>query len=178
MAALDAFTDEGFEAATVASIAGRAGVTERTFFRHFTDKREVLFEGSAILLEVVTGAIAAAPAGLTPIEVITRAFEAVGPFFAERQVFARRRSAVIAANTSLLERELLKLQALKHANADALRTRGVPDPDATLAAEFGATIFHVGFQRWIDDPAETGLAHHVRRVSDELIALVSGAAPA
>ena len=173
MAALDAFTDEGFEQATVASIAGRAGVTERTFFRHFADKREVLFEGSAILQEVVTGAIAAAPSGLTPIETITRAFEAVGPFFTERQEFARRRSAVIAANTSLLERELLKLQTLKDANADAMRARGVPEPDATLTAEFGATIFHIGFQRWIEAPAETGLDHHVRRVSTELKALIT-----
>lgn len=172
-AALDAFTDEGFEQATVAGIAGRAGVTERTFFRHFADKREVLFEGSGILEEVVTGAIAAAPAGLAPVELITHAFEALGPFFAERQDFARRRSAVIAANTSLLERELLKLHALKTATAEALRTRGVPDPDATLAAEFGGTIFQVGYQRWMGDAAGSDLGAHVRRTATELIALIS-----
>jgi AcrR family transcriptional regulator len=173
MAALDAFTDEGFEQATVAGIAARAGVTERTFFRHFADKREVLFEGSDLLEEVVTGAVAAAPAGLPPVELVTSAFEALGPFFAERQEFARRRLAVISANASLLERELLKLHSLKSATADALRARGLPDPDAVLTAEFGGTIFQVGFQRWMNDPAAADIAAHIRRTSTELTALVA-----
>ncbi|MFG1920966.1 TetR/AcrR family transcriptional regulator [Cryptosporangium sp. NPDC048952] len=173
MAALDAFTEEGFEQTTVAGLAERAGVTERTFFRHFADKREVLFQGSDEMQGVVTAAIAAEPEHLTPVEVITRAFEAVGPFFAERHEFARRRAAAIAANTNLLERELLKLQTLKAATADALRARGVLESDATLAAEFGATIFHVGFERWIDDPTGVGLDQHVRRTSDELKVLIT-----
>ncbi|TQS45636.1 TetR/AcrR family transcriptional regulator [Cryptosporangium phraense] len=173
MAALDAFTEEGFEQTTVAGLAERAGVTERTFFRHFADKREVLFQGSSALQDGVTQAIAAAPDGLDLIEVVTRAFESVGPFFAERHEFARRRAAAIASNTSLLERELLKLSALKAANADALRARGVPDADAVLAAEFGAAIFHVGFQRWVDDSTGVGLDRHVRQVADDLKALIT-----
>ncbi|MFI5958731.1 TetR/AcrR family transcriptional regulator [Cryptosporangium sp. NPDC051539] len=173
MAALDAFTEEGFEQATVAGLSERAGVTERTFFRHFADKREVLFQGSEELQKIVIGAIAAVPDGLDPIEVITRAFESVAPFFAERHEFARRRAAAIASNTSLLERELLKLSTLKAATADALRARDVPDPDAILTAEFGATIFHVGFQRWIDGSTGVGLDRHVRQASDGLKALIT-----
>ena len=174
VAALDAFSEEGFEQATVAGIAARAGVTERTFFRHFADKREVLFVGSEALQAGIVDAIGAAPTTLTPVEVIAYAYDTVGPLFAERHEFAGRRTAVIAANQSLQERELLKLATLKAASADALRARGVSERDATLAAETGATIFHVGFQRWIDAPAGD-LAQHIREALRDLRDLLAGA---
>jgi AcrR family transcriptional regulator len=148
-AALELYADGGFERTTVADIATRAGVTERTFFRHFPDKREVLFDGSAELQRRVVGAIAAAPPQLPPVDVVAGAFAAAAPLLQERGEFAGRRAAVIATNPGLRERELLKLVTLGEAAAGALRARGVTDPAATLAAEAGVTVFKVGFETWI-----------------------------
>jgi AcrR family transcriptional regulator len=168
-AALDAFLEDGFEQTTVAGIAERAGVTERTFFRHFTDKREVLFEGANLLEQHVVTAITEAPAELGPLDTIAAAYQSAGALM-DRE-FATRRAAAITANQSLLERELLKLATLSAASADALRNRGVPEPTATVAAEIGVTLFRVAFRRWIDGPPEHGLPHHIREASAEVCGL-------
>lgn len=167
LAALDLYTERGYEQTTVADIAQRAGVTERTFFRHFADKREVLFDGAGQLQETVVGAIAAAELG-APIEVVGAAMERAAELLQERRPFARQRAATIAANPSLLERELLKLAALGAAAAEALRARGVPEPDASLAAEAGVVVFKVAFERWITDPARADFVRGIRETLDEL----------
>src|SRR6187397_786262 len=107
-AALDLYGERGFEHTTVAEIAERAGVTERTFFRHFADKREVLFDGSGLLQQRLVDAIADAPAGLAPIDVVGHAFADAAALLEERRDHARARAGVIAANPALQERELLK----------------------------------------------------------------------
>ncbi|MFC4047225.1 TetR/AcrR family transcriptional regulator [Dactylosporangium siamense] len=150
VAALELYTERGYEQTTVADIAQRAGVTERTFFRHFADKREVLFDGAGTLQETVVTAIATS-AAQTAIEMVGTAMERAAEMMQERRDFARQRAAAIAANPSLQERELLKLAVLGAAAASALRDRGVPEPAATLAAEVGVTVFKVAFERWIDD---------------------------
>ncbi|RKS84282.1 AcrR family transcriptional regulator [Motilibacter peucedani] len=150
-AALELFADGGFESTTVAQLADRAGVTERTFFRHFADKREVLFDGSAALQDEVLAAIASAAPDLSAVDVVAGAFRATAPFLERRREFAGQRSAVIAGNPGLLERELLKMTALVEASAGALRERGVPEPAATLAAEAGVLAFRLGFAQWVTD---------------------------
>jgi AcrR family transcriptional regulator len=150
VAALELYTERGYEQTTVADIAQRAGVTERTFFRHFADKREVLFDGAGTLQETVVTAIADASA-LPVAQVVGAAMERAAAMMQERRDFARQRAAAIAANPSLQERELLKLAALGAAAAAALRDRGVPEPTATLAAEVGVTVFKVAFEQWIGD---------------------------
>ena len=125
-AALELFVERGFEQATVAEIAQRAGLTERTFFRYFADKREVLFAGAGALQEFLVRAVAQAPDTATPLEAIAAALQAAAPLFAERGDYPRRRQAVIAANAELRERELIKLAALAAAMAAALRERGTP----------------------------------------------------
>ncbi len=148
-AALELYADAGYEQTTVADIAERAGVTERTFFRYFTDKREVLFVGSPELQTRVVDAIIAAPASLAPLETVVGAFGAAASLLEGRRDYARLRAATIAANTSLQERELLKLGSLGTAAAWALRLRGIADPAAALAAETGVTVFRIGFEKWI-----------------------------
>jgi AcrR family transcriptional regulator len=148
-AAVELYGERGFDRTTVAEIAERAGLTERTFFRHFADKREVLFSGEADA--VVLEALEAAPASATPMQAIAHALEAAGPFFAERRDTARRRRAVIAAHPSLQERELLKLTRLASGLATVLEQRGAPAPVARAAAETGAAIFRLSFERWLDD---------------------------
>ncbi|NUR73175.1 MAG: TetR family transcriptional regulator [Hamadaea sp.] len=188
-AALDLYAERGYEQTTVADIAQRAGVTERTFFRHFTDKREVLFDPSLTLQETMVAAIAAAPADRTPVETVVGALQTAVAMLEERRDWSRRRAAVIAANPSLLERELLKLAALATAAGAALRARGVREPRASLAAETGVTAFKVGFEHWVgeppaqdeavqepESPART-LADHIGEALDEIRALTATPRP-
>ena len=124
-AALELYGERGFDHTTVAEIAERAGLTERTFFRHFADKREVLFGGAGALQELLVSAVADAPDAAAPIDAVAAALEAAGALLQERRELARQRQAVIAANPELQERELIKLASLAAALADALRRRGV-----------------------------------------------------
>ena len=151
LAALDLFAERGYENATVTEIAGRAGLTKSTFFRHFADKREVLFGGETMTGLLVEG-IAAAPATATPLEAIGHALDAVGreAFTQELRDFTARRRAVIAANPELQEREALKGLALAVSITGALKQRGVPDLTALLAAELGALTLKIAYERWSD----------------------------
>jgi AcrR family transcriptional regulator len=172
-AALGLYLERGFDQTTVAEIAARAGLTERTFFRHFTDKREVLFGGGE-LAQAMTTTIDALPAATSPLDVVAAALESTSDFFAERRQHARSRQAVISANPSLQERELIKLASMAATMADALRRRGVTEPAATLAAEAGIAVFKVAFEHWLSDGADQSLAHHIRGSLDELKRVTAG----
>src|ERR1700742_5176667 len=82
-AAMELFDERGFEDTTVADIAERAGLTKRTFFRYFGDKREVLFSGSAQLQAKFVEAIAAAPAEAAPLDAVAAGLDAMADVFAE-----------------------------------------------------------------------------------------------
>jgi AcrR family transcriptional regulator len=149
-AAIELFSEVGFEHTTVAAIAQRAGLTARTFFRYFADKREVLFNGSQWLQQTMVEALAQAPSDAAPLAAIAAALTKAGEFFDdERRPFARLRSSVIAANPDLHERELIKMATLCAALAQALRERGVGEPDASLLAEAGIAVFRVAFAQWV-----------------------------
>lgn len=167
-AAMDLFTEHGFEQVTVAEIAARAGLTERTFYRHFSDKREVLFPDASPLYTGLTDAVAAAPDSASPMETVAAVLEATAAFFIDRHEFSRRRYAVIAANAELREREAVKLASLADALAAGLRERGVAEPAASLAAEAGIAVFKVAHVQWVaaDDPED--LAVLMRAALDEL----------
>src|ERR1700731_2154882 len=121
-AAMELYVEHGFEQTTVAEIAARAGLTERTFFRHFADKREVLFAGAGSLQDLLVSTLASTPDSVAPIDAVAAALEAAGARLQERRDHARRRQAVIAANAELQERELIKLASLATALAETLRT--------------------------------------------------------
>jgi AcrR family transcriptional regulator len=173
-AAMELFIERGFEQTTVAEIAGRAGLTERTFFRHFADKREVLFWGQDALRELLVSTVAGAPDSLAPIDAVAAALEGAGAVLQERREYARRRQAVIAANTGLRERELIKLASLASALADALRRRGVTDPAASLTAEAGIAVFKIAFVRWVSETGEADLPQLIRASLDDLRAVTAG----
>jgi AcrR family transcriptional regulator len=173
-AAMELFVDRGFEQATVTDIAQRAGLTQRTFFRHFADKREVLFAGSAALQEFMVSAVASAPEDAAPIDAVAAALEGAAGVLQERREYSRRRMAVIAANPELQERELIKLARLAAAIAGALRERGVPDPAASLAAEAGTTVFRIGIDRWHSEAVRRPLLDVIRDSLDELKAVAAG----
>jgi AcrR family transcriptional regulator len=166
LAALELFEERGFEATTVAEIAARAGLTERTFFRHFADKREVLFRGGDRLTEAVLARLGTVEPGAGPLAAVATALEGADGLF-ERS-FARRRHPVIAANPELEERELVKLARLGESLARALRDRGTDPRTAELAAQTGMAAFHVAFARWIEDPADGDWVGHLRAALAEL----------
>jgi AcrR family transcriptional regulator len=171
-AAMQLYSERGFEATTVAEIAARAGVTERTFFRHFADKREVLFDGAESLRHRMVAAVEAAPPSAAPLEVLSAALDAAAGLFAEMPPeWPRQRQAVIAAHPGLQERELIKMARLSAALAEALRARGAADPAATLTAEAGVAVFRVSFQRWISGADDRDLAVVLRESLAELRAL-------
>jgi AcrR family transcriptional regulator len=153
-AAMDLFAERGFEQTTAGDIAERAGVTERTFFRHFTDKREVLFDSAAAMQRAAHDAIVAAPAGCSPLDAALAGMVAGGGLLEGRRDHVVRRSRIVAANPSLHERELLKLTSMADTAAEALRGRGVAEPAASLAAHSAVTVFRIAFARWVsaDEP--------------------------
>jgi AcrR family transcriptional regulator len=173
-AALELYSERGFEQTTVAEIAKRAGLTERTFFRYFADKREVLFAGAGSLQEFFVSTLTDAPDSAAPIDAVAATLEAVAALFQERRGHSRQRQAVIAANPELQERELIKLASLSAALADGLRRRGVTDPAASLAAEAGTAVFKIAFERWIDETNQQDLAQLIRESLDQLKAVTAG----
>ncbi len=173
-AALALYSERGFDQTTAAQIAVRAGVTERTFFRHFPDKREVLFGGSALLKERIVAGVAGAPATDGPLDAVSGGLDAAAAMLGEfRQDLSRQRQAVIAANPELRERELAKLADYAAAVADALRQRGVGEPQATFAAEAGMTVLRVAVERWATGDHGRDLATIMRDSVAELRAVAA-----
>jgi AcrR family transcriptional regulator len=149
-AALDLFLERGYEATTVASIAERAGVTERTFYRHFADKREVLFPGQDVLGGALRDAIAGAEPDAPWMAVVEGALVSLDAFFsAQRRAWSRRRQQAIDADAELREREQLKLAALAETAAEAFAARGLAPTTARLAAETALALFKVAFADWV-----------------------------
>lgn len=169
-AALEAFADRGFESVTVAEIAATVGLTERTFFRYFADKREVLFHGQELLQQAFVDGVRSAPADASTSGVLRFALRtATESWFPEdRRAFSRARSTVIAADPALLERELAKMRTLAQALADALQERGLAEMQARLASETCATVFHLAFQEWIRDDETRSLADIADTLLEEL----------
>lgn len=174
-AALALFAERGFDQVTAAEIAARAGLTERTFFRHFADKREVLFGGSALLGERIVAGVVGAAAGAGPLDAVASGLDAAAAMLGEfRRDLSRQRYAVIAANPELRERELAKLADYAAAVAGALGERGVPEPQASLAAEAGMAVLRVGMERWAGGADSRDLGAVVRDAMAELRAVAAG----
>ncbi|MCS7475877.1 TetR/AcrR family transcriptional regulator [Umezawaea endophytica] len=169
VAAVDLFTEQGYDATTVAQIAERAGVTKSTFFRHFPDKRELLVAGQEALCLLLTEGIAEAPDDAGPLAAVgaglERASTAMGPLSRE---LAPRLKAAVAASAELQERDALKSVSLAAAMTAALVARGVPDPTAALASEMGVLAFKRGYAEWSEGDAEDDLARYALAALDEL----------
>jgi len=170
-AALELYGEHGYEATTTAAIAARAGVTERTYFRHFADKREVLFDGEAELLDTMTAAIAEAPDGLPPLRLALSAYTAAIPLFVAGRPVAERRARIIATSPALQERAHAKSAALAESLIAALTARGLPEPTARLATRAAAAVFEHATRAW-DGTSATALADLIASATTELRALI------
>ena len=167
------YAERGFENTTVAEIADRAGLTERTFFRHYADKREVLFGAGAEFQQVFVDSLAGAPQSATTLEAVAISLQAGGEMLEGRRQFARRRQRVIAANAELRERELVKLASVAAALTEGLHARGVAEPAASLAAETAMAVFRVAFERWLAEGETRSLPEIVRESVDALRAVAA-----
>lgn len=171
-AALELFAEHGVDATTVAAIAERAGVTERTFFRYFADKREVLFAGQEAFAALFVDPVRDAPSGSSPLEAVAAGIRSAAAWFPEeRRADARIRGAVIAASGPLQERELAKMAAVGDDIATALRERGVGDPAATLAARAGIAVFSTAFMAWLADGETAPMSDLIEVGLDQLRSL-------
>ena len=173
-AALDLFREQGYDRTTVAQIAQRANLTERSFYRWFPDKREVLFAGDD-LEKVLLTAIDAVPAGTGALPTLLAAFTAVPEVFRPRD-FLIERAAVIAANPPLLERELIKLTSLSNALTAALVARGFDQPTSRLATDVGGAVLRLTTERWIADET-ADFAEVLAASAADLVAVTADAAP-
>ncbi|MFE7437907.1 TetR/AcrR family transcriptional regulator [Streptomyces tendae] len=171
VAAVDLFNEQGYDATTVTQIAQRAGVTKSTFFRHFSDKRELLVAGQETLSRLLADGITDAPASVSPLQAVAagleRASSAMGP--TNRELGPRLKAAV-AASTELQERDALKSVGLAAAMTAALIARGVPESTAQVAAELGLLAFKRGYAQWSEGERddEEGLAPHALAALEDL----------
>jgi AcrR family transcriptional regulator len=158
-AALDLFSEKGVTETTVPQITARAGLTTRTFFRHFADKREVLFAGEELVPERVARFMAEAPPSLGPMELIAEGLApAAAEIFSGRGLdYLLRRRAAIDAEPALRERELRKFSLLSQALEQGFRDRGVDALTAVLAAELAVTTFRIAVTRWLDQHGDPDL---------------------
>ncbi|WP_306210145.1 TetR/AcrR family transcriptional regulator [Actinoplanes sp. RD1] len=189
-AAMSLFVEHGFEGVTVAQIAAAAGLTERTFFRHFADKREVLFPGHDEFERAFLTALGETPDGETPdgeapdgetpdgeapdgdpMALVTAALAGAGDFFPEeRRTWSRTRNAILRTHPGFLERELLKMSSLAAALTRALEDRGADPIAAALAAETGVTVFRTAFTTWIAE----GETRTLPEIQEEVLARLHG----
>lgn len=173
--ALELFRERGYDQTTAAEIAALAGVSERTFFRHFSDKRDILFDSEASLRTALTQAIASAPGDLAPMQILLIAFQAVEVIFENNRPFAEPRNAVIAATPALRERELAKIASLTSELALALEQKGVDGKLSILAAQAGMAAFNYAMAAWLEDPS-LSLTAQVNSAFNQLFLLSSDGA--
>lgn len=158
-AALEEFGERGYDTVTVAEIAARAGLTERTFYRHFADKREVLFAGQDVLRDLLVERTAEALASAPPWAALERAFTAAAEAIAARGELPLRRQTVVEANQALRERELYKLDLIARSLGALLAEHGA-DGARTLG-EASVAAFKVAFEEWVRVPGAAPLTQRV-----------------
>ncbi|MFV2104838.1 TetR/AcrR family transcriptional regulator [Micromonospora sp. LOL_024] len=167
-AALELF-ERGYDNTTAAEIAERAGTAKSTFFRHFADKREVLFAGTSLIADRAVAAIAAAPPAVTTLGLVDEVLRSILPIFdPAKRLWYGRRQAVVAHTPELRERDLLKQHAQTAAITGALRERGLTGLTADLVAALIGLAFHVTYTRWLEATADQDVATLAAEVLAEL----------
>jgi AcrR family transcriptional regulator len=177
-AALELF-ERGYDNTTAAEIAERAGTAKSTFFRHFADKREVLFAGTGEIADRAAAAITDAPATATTFALVDEVLRRILPIFdPAKRLWYRRRQTVVAANPELRERDLLKQHAQTEAITSALRERGLTGLTADLVASLIGLAFHVTYTRWLEGPDDQDVAVLAAEVLAELRTTATSLTPA
>jgi AcrR family transcriptional regulator len=166
-AAFSLFGKKGYATTTVPEIAAKAGLTERTFYRYFTDKREVMFWRAEAHQATIANEIARAPAGVHPLTTVACAFESVAPFIDGHRPLVKLRQRLISTHGDLHERELMKLHMLASAIDLALQQCGVQASLSRIIAEIGSAIWKVALENWCADKRKRSFAEHVQAALSE-----------
>ena len=161
------FIERGYDEVTIADIAERAGLSKRSFFNHFADKREVVFASADALQGSVLAALADVGPGLGPLDAAVRAFTQVAGSVEDYPELARARRALIDSSPELRERDLLKMAQMAAAVADALARRGTPRRDAVFVSQAVTTVFTTAVDDWTREPGR-GLAASIQDALDDL----------
>ncbi|MGW7537094.1 TetR/AcrR family transcriptional regulator [Amycolatopsis sp. NPDC054798] len=178
-AALELFEEQGYDRTTVAQIAQRANLTERSFYRWFADKREVLFGGSQELEAEFAAAIGSVPPGTAALPTLLAAFATAPRVFRPRE-FLLRRAAVIAANPPLRERKLIKLVTISETLTSALLERGIEPETARLATDLGLSVLRLATERWMAEEHRdsNGFPEALSAAAADLLAVATDGLPA
>jgi AcrR family transcriptional regulator len=171
-AAMELFEEQGFENTSTIQIAGLAGVTNRTFFRYFFDKPEVLFSDSERLRAALVEGIRSAPSTLTPLETVAHALAEFDWRSLGSRESQRRRRAVIDSSPGLLERDLIKQHTMAQDFVEALLERGVDADIARLATGVGICVFTTAYDQWIHADADIALSEISESVRATLATIV------
>ena len=152
-AALARFVAHGYDETSVEEIAGDAGVTERTFFRHFPDKEEVLFDEDDDLLTVLLSGVhdhlADAPRSIVePLAVARAAVRRLGTTFEGDRTRHRQRARVLSSSPALVSRQLLKEQRWTEALTQELVAAGVDRRRAAAAAATAGIGLRLAYAEW------------------------------
>lgn len=166
---MDLFGQHGFAPVTVQQIALHAGVTERTFYRHFTSKEEVLFSEGKAILELIVSTVDAVDEAASPREVIDTVVAQLAKRFEADREAHRIRAAVITSDPALLERELLKQEQWVRTIARLLTKRGLTEHRALVLSAAATSTFRMEYLSWANDRARTGMTHRVRSSLDALL---------
>ena len=148
------FLERGYENVTVAEIAAQAGLTKRTFFNHFADKREIFFVGAAAFRASVTEHLDQADPGLSPVDAAVTALTGAGRGIAAYREYAPAVRGLIASSSELQERDLIKTASITSALIDGLRRRGVAARPASFAARAAVTAYTTAWDDWVAQPAQ------------------------
>lgn len=171
---MELFASHGFQNVTVGEIAAAAGVSERTFFRHFPTKEDVLFLPAEDIVRVITDGLHGARSDATPAELLTAAVAALSTACERDRVLHRRRAAVISSVPALRERDLLKQQAIAEALVDHLVQRRVPRTRAVCLAGVGLALYQAAYAQWVTDRSRTSLAERFSRALEDLSVDLAG----
>lgn len=177
-AALKLFLEQGFAETTVPQIAARAGLTTRTFFRHFADKREVLFAGDESVPTFVKQQMAQAPSAVRPVPLI---LSQLSPFaetvFGHRRDILRQRQRIISTDQGLRERELQKMATLRASIVDGFVQRGTDELTASLVADLAMVVLSTALAQWLNSDESTPLTSVVAKVLAAFQSLASEVEP-
>jgi AcrR family transcriptional regulator len=168
-AAVALFERQGYGDTTTQEIAAAAGVTQRTFFRHFADKEEVLFgQDDELLSALLAGARGTDPSAAPAAVVRAGLLGLAGTLHPAREKL-RLRAAVLRSDAALVGRDLAKQAGWTSALAGVLEERGVAADAARALAGTGAAAFRAAYEEWLADRRPLGLAERFDRVLAQVV---------
>ena len=149
-AALELFAEQGYAAVTVGKVAAAAGVGERTLYRYFADKADLLFVEDEQLRATLRSALEQQPDGQPPFTMLRAASAAVARVLQGRREQVARRARVNASSTALSARDRAKRGAWEALLADELSRLGVPPAQAALLGRIGVACHDQALTRWLE----------------------------